>query len=65
MTSLSSIIVTISPHDAYCDLDELLEALLEFPALEELVLDYEVPRNILKTLEKRGVYWKRELNGQG
>jgi len=40
------------------ELDELLDLLFELPALEELFFNCAMPDDKLKTLKKRGIYWK-------
>lgn len=38
-------------------LDELMNPLLELPALENLFVNCTMPVNILKVFHKRGVHW--------
>lgn len=42
------------------ELDELLNLVLALPVLEQVALDCELPQDVRKTLEKRGVEWVRE-----
>lgn len=46
-------------YDAQRKMVELLPALLKLPALQELILDVNMPEEIQRTLERSGVYWRR------
>lgn len=43
------------------ELDEFLDSIVDLPVLEELIVDCTMPQDMLKTRQKRGVYWKRQL----
>jgi len=57
--SLSSIVVRGKFRERDEKLDELLDAFLELPALEIVSVNYAIPDDTLKAIEKRGVHLKR------
>lgn len=53
--SLPSITFDAMEYKAGKKLDELVDSLFMLPA--EVSLDFKMPKDILNTLAKRGIYW--------